>query len=265
MKTSLDTPVDARRYSQDAVAERPDMKTAQRAVFQDIESKNHPLFYRRRDLQTNGPKLLSFPQHPGVEFIRHHVELNDDLVDISVRYNTTPGSIRRYNRKLVFDSLENVMFDWLIIPIDGDEVRKGNTFPDRRPPEQRVVDKKANMLRHFTMHSGPGTKYPRVKKEEALFYLEEAQFDITKALDRWKEDMEWELAHPFEPGRNLLPAAVSSALTATPMTRQRSPSADSLVPDDDSPSPSSSWFRCWRPMPRVSQYNYIELAPISYT
>ena len=56
-------------------------------------------------------------QFPAQKFVRHLVVPTDDLVDLAVRYDTTPELIRRHNRRVVFQHLDNVMGEYIHIPV----------------------------------------------------------------------------------------------------------------------------------------------------
>ena len=49
--------------------------------------------------------------------VRHLVVPTDDLVDLALRYDTTVEAIRRHNRRVVFQHLDNVMGEFLHIPV----------------------------------------------------------------------------------------------------------------------------------------------------
>ena len=49
--------------------------------------------------------------------VRHMVQPTDDLVDLALRYDTTVAAIRRYNRRVVFEQLDNVVGEQIHIPV----------------------------------------------------------------------------------------------------------------------------------------------------
>ena len=54
---------------------------------------------------------------PSQKMVRHLVVPTDDLVDLALRYDTTVESIRRHNRRVVFQHLDNVMSEYIHIPV----------------------------------------------------------------------------------------------------------------------------------------------------
>ena len=62
-------------------------------------------------------QFVSNEQFPGQRFVRHLVTGSDDLVDLAVRFDTTPELIRRHNRRVVFSHLDNVMNEFIHIPV----------------------------------------------------------------------------------------------------------------------------------------------------
>jgi len=256
------------------------------AVLHDIIQLRHPIL-KRNVPEEKEIHVIKSPKHPGVEFIRHQVKPSDDLTVLAIRYGTTESEIRRYNRRVVFDSLENVLFDFILIPIDGNEVRRGNTFPDQRPEEQIKVDKQVDekymKMRCFLLHGGPGTKFPQASKLEAEFYLEEGGYVLGKALEQWKDDITWEMTHPFVPSETkviLEPSSpsLSRRSSPTPRFRQRSvwfscfrrPSRPQLSITTDLTITPKTQSRRWsfHPFKREKrenfEYHMLELAPISY-
>ena len=54
---------------------------------------------------------------PSQKMVRHLVVPTDDLVDLALRYDTTVEAIRRHNRRVVFQHLDNVMNEYIHIPV----------------------------------------------------------------------------------------------------------------------------------------------------
>jgi len=66
---------------------------------------------------------------PNTKFVEHKVRAADDLDlwNIAAMYGVRPEDIRRYNRRVVFDYLDNVIGETIYIPInvkEGDHVPK---------------------------------------------------------------------------------------------------------------------------------------------
>ena len=54
---------------------------------------------------------------PSQKMVRHLVVPTDDLVDLALRYDTTVEAIRRHNRRVVFQHLDNIMNEYIHIPV----------------------------------------------------------------------------------------------------------------------------------------------------
>jgi len=90
-------------------------------------------------------KQALMKSHPGLKFAEHVVKADDDLTDLAVRFGTSEAEIKRYNRRVVFDRLDNVLGDTIFIPMSMDL----ETFPDQRPLEQKAINVEAFALLAF--------------------------------------------------------------------------------------------------------------------
>lgn len=82
----------------------------------DLIEKDGDLNSELEALQTNS-KLAACFTEPDHTLIDHVVKDDDDLTALAVRYDLSEGEIRRFNRKVVFDHLLNVVGDTLKIPV----------------------------------------------------------------------------------------------------------------------------------------------------
>ena len=55
---------------------------------------------------------------PSQKLVRHLVVPTDDLVDLALRYDSTVEAIRRHNRRVVFQHLDNVHNEYIHIPVN---------------------------------------------------------------------------------------------------------------------------------------------------
>ena len=67
-------------------------------------------------------------------FVDHLVVPGDDLVDLAVRYDTSVELIRRHNRRVVFEQLDNVLNEVLHIPVK-DSFQPSTPAPSSPAPD----------------------------------------------------------------------------------------------------------------------------------
>jgi len=126
-----------------------------------------------------------------VKFIAHKVHPDDSLSALAVRYYTTEEAIRQYNRRVVFDTLDNVTGDIIQIPCHVSE--SDLAPPDPNKEEER---RKRELVRNFVQKAVASGKGIRCHDTEAAFYLDEAEWSLDKAFKQWKEDTDWERQNP---------------------------------------------------------------------
>jgi len=128
---------------------------------------------------------MKLDEETAKKFHAHKVHPSDTLDGLAVRYNTTVSQIRRYNRRIVFDTLDNVFGDTIFIPRNGEV---GIAPVDPKLEEERIKKEK---MRAFLFKAGHDCH-----ESEAMFYLDENAFDLDKAWKQYQEDKEWEKVHP---------------------------------------------------------------------
>jgi len=119
------------------------------------------------------------PNDPNIKWVEHKVTVTEDMSiwAVAVMYGVTPDEIRQFNRNVCFEYLDNVVGETLYIPInikDGDR-------PIRKPVED---PKKLAEYQFCKLTSAPHL--------EAQFYLDEANWDVEKAVRQYNDDLEWE-------------------------------------------------------------------------
>jgi len=119
------------------------------------------------------------PSDPNVKFLEYKVRASDDMDvwHLAATYGISVDSIRRYNRRVVFDYLDNVIGETIYIPLN---VNEGDHVP--RQPE---ADPKKVAEFKFVQDTGSS-------HAEAKFYLEEAEWDVEGALKSYRDDVAWE-------------------------------------------------------------------------
>jgi len=163
-----------------------------------------------------------------VKFISHKVHPDDSLAALAVRYYTTEESIRQYNRRVVFDSLDNVTGDILQIPCHVSE--SDLPPPDPTKEEER---RKRELVRTFVRQAHQSNSSLLCQDSEAAFYLDEAEWSLDKAFKQWKEDTDWERQNPnpsltTTDTKRAEISKTDSKTTLTTNTHQTSSSASTL-------------------------------------
>ena len=133
---------------------------------------------------------------PGQRFVRHLVQPDDDLVDLALRYDTTPGLIRQHNRRLVFDRTDNVTGEAILIPVPAAFVLLP-TQPGSGAAnvDSASVEEPSRAVRSFQRQLVKRAAFREedaCSDEEAAFYLFEAQYDVDAAVAAYVGDREWE-------------------------------------------------------------------------
>ncbi len=143
----------------------------------------------KKTVETEKPKVEETPTGENDQFYNHPVLSTDTLVGISLKYNIpvsfTPSNaskakdIQRAN-KLTSQQIYHKKV--LLIPKSSDF-----QFPTTEP------DTRTEILRSFRSKTSMST-------EDAKFYLEEAEYNLEKALKHWADDEAWAKNNPTTKG-----------------------------------------------------------------
>jgi len=141
-----------------------------------------PLKEKVQETQLEGKSERTGPPasiDPNTKFIEYQVRAADDLDlwNVAATYGVRVEDIRRYNRRVVFDYLDNVIGETIYIPIN---VQEGDHIP--KQPES---DPKKILEFKFVAETGTG-------HAEAKYYLEEANWEYNEAIKSYHEDINWE-------------------------------------------------------------------------
>jgi len=119
----------------------------------------------------------------GDKFVRHLVDRSESLTALVIKYDTEEDLVRRYNRTMIFEHLDNLHGEYIYIP-----VQKNWTIQLVAPVSAPQDDRwKRLMISKFCDHIGKA-----VKSVEAEYYLDEADWNIEEAGKIWREDEAWE-------------------------------------------------------------------------
>jgi len=194
------------------------------------------------------------PTDPNIKFLEYKVRASDDMDvwHLAAGYGVSVDAIRRYNRRVVFDYLDNVIGETIYIPLN---VKEGDHIPKQPESDPKKVAE-------FKFVQDTGSSHA-----EAKFYLEEAEWDYEGALKSYHDDVAWEKSKESRekaaqleklkqqqgtPSEKLaavlaptsLPTSSTSSSTSLP-TSPSSPSAYSTIPPAHSsitfPPPSYSF------------------------
>jgi len=127
------------------------------------------------EVKSNPPKVTD----PNTKFIEYKVRASDDLDlwNVAATYGVRVEDIRRYNRRVVFDYLDNVIGETIYIPIN---VQEGDHIP-----KQPEADPKKIAEFKFVKDTG-------ASHAEAKYYLEETNWEYEEAIKTFKDDVNWE-------------------------------------------------------------------------
>jgi len=118
----------------------------------------------------------------GDKFVRHLCDRSETIMGLCVKYDTEEDLLRRYNRTMIFEHLDNLHGDFIYIPV------KKNWMLQLTPPTTVRDDRwKRLMITKFCENIGKS-----VKNAEAEYYLDEAEWDVEAAGNIWREDDAWE-------------------------------------------------------------------------
>jgi len=152
------------------------------------------------------PEDDSVPQAPD-GFVFYRIQSGDTLVSLSVRFGVSQNKIRRYNNKVCFGHrLTHIIGKLLLIPVDSTanlttEMREQLTTiynqddEDRQQHDENIDDKKypepdengKYQLKKALMFHAKG-----IDEHRAMYYLGEANWNVRKALNLWRDDDKWE-------------------------------------------------------------------------
>jgi len=132
--------------------------------------------------QSVSEKVQTTPEDPDKLLIRHKVLTTDTLSGIAVRYNVSTEAIKLTN-KMQTDQVFG--YNELWIPYDSKN-------PTPIPQEESKEYEKRNLIRKFMKITDTDVE------EEASYYLEEAGWDVDKAVEAYNGDAQWEDAKEKE-------------------------------------------------------------------
>lgn len=122
-------------------------------------------------------------------FIVHPLNKLDTLMGLSLRYNVQVTKFCViYSKFIQIDELKRVNqltshnishLDEILIPL------KPNQSPEVKKIELTEKQQQDQLIRTFKSKTG-------VELEEAKYYLDQANYDLTKALNEYKADAQWE-------------------------------------------------------------------------
>lgn len=155
------------------------------------------------------PEDDSVPEAPD-GFVFYRVQSGDTLVSLSVRFGVSQSKIQRYNNKVCFGHrLTHIVGKLLLIPVDSnanltaelkeqltqiyqedetERLKHDENIDERKYPEPDENGK--YQLRKALMFHAKG-----VDDSRAAYYLGEANWNVRKALNLWKNDDKWEKQH----------------------------------------------------------------------
>ncbi|KAI6810510.1 hypothetical protein KC340_g17764 [Hortaea werneckii] len=132
------------------------------------------------------------PNHdPPAQDVLHFVTPNDSIRSLSLAYGIPIPALRKSN---------NIYSDHLLqarrtVLIPG-EFYKGGVSLSPRPVEGEEEEIRKGKVRRWMM----GCKV--AEYDVALLYLEQAAWDVQMAIKAYRDDEEWEAAHPLEADEN---------------------------------------------------------------
>ncbi|EGC33963.1 hypothetical protein DICPUDRAFT_94916 [Dictyostelium purpureum] len=124
------------------------------------------------------------PVSNDVQWIQHRVVSTDTLAGIAIRYNTTIDVIKRIN---LIQGNECITHKTLLVPASG--VINQNAVPP--PPQINTEEERRRKLIQLLAVS------ENISKEEARSYLVNNDWDFTKAVKNFREDLDWESNHKY--------------------------------------------------------------------
>lgn len=122
----------------------------------------------------------------GEQDIIHHLTPNETIASLSLLYNLSPSLLRSHN-KVPSDHLLQARN---IIRIPRSAYSGLSLSPKSHLSDEDI--ERRRILRRF-MVACKISEY-----DVAKLYLEDAEWDDKLAMERWRDDSEWEKAHPLQ-------------------------------------------------------------------
>jgi hypothetical protein len=163
---------------------------------------------------------------PDKKFLRHVVTADSDLYNLAIQYGSSIPEIRRHNRRVVFEYLDNLIGEYIHIPVDPSlyslhekEISHSNNQENLQ--QQAVINREQqaiasflqlshNKLSHKNMTNNNG-----ISSEEAQFYLEDNNYNVSAALSQYFDDLNWEQNNPATEYKTSNYTVDSSLLTSS--------------------------------------------------
>jgi len=170
----------------------------------DVESKEQKTKDKKeQEKEDNSDKVVYDPALK-LQFVRHKVVATDDLYALAVQHGTSVESIRQFNRRVIFDYLDNVLNEWLLIPTTAATANVAGAASVSPAPssvahvdtaalqkkllEDAETNRRFLLIRQLIEQAGP----LQMDEREAIFYLSESNNSVSDAFIAWSEDKDWE-------------------------------------------------------------------------
>ncbi|KAK4504623.1 hypothetical protein PRZ48_002584 [Zasmidium cellare] len=150
---------------------------------QQDEEELLPAYSSHQSVQPSREKPSSQPAEDVLHFLKPH----DSLHSLSLAYSVPLPALRKAN-KLYADHLIQGR-KTILIP---GEFYKGGVSLSPEPVEGEEEDLRKSKIRRFQV----ATKV--AEYDVALLYLKQADWNLEAAITAYKEDEQWEKAHPLE-------------------------------------------------------------------
>jgi hypothetical protein len=164
-----------------------------------------------QELKTEAKAPVPFQQAGAGKqwFVRHLVKKNDTLISLSVWYDSSPHEIKICNRSICSEYLDTHVGQLILVPVgSGYDLNQPNEAPKMVPAS--VNDEGTVIPIFFLLNPECCTekrrndflaktvgKYYTGSRQEANFYLADAENDVEKAFSNWLGDQQWEEANPY--------------------------------------------------------------------
>jgi len=170
-----------------------------RAVVQSSASSNGPHLQERKtssekeegdvivEEEKSGEKEKTTTTGDELPYIEHRVLPSDSLYSLALRYNVSVESIRAANMISAFNTFIQHHPVLRIPKVEGVVVSP-------KMPDSNVASRRQYLVKRFVM----GTK-GQATEQEAVFYLEEVDYDVARALATWRGEIHWEKRNPRLP------------------------------------------------------------------
>jgi len=191
------------------------------------------------------------PTDPNVKFLEYKVNASDDMDvwHLAATYGVSVDAIRRYNRRVVFDYLDNVIGETIYIPLN---VNEGDHVPKQPESDPKKVAE-------FKFVKDTGSSHA-----EAKFYLEEAEWDCEGALKSYHDDVSWEKSKESrEKAAQLEKLKQQQGTPSEKLVAALAPPSPSLPPSSSTSLPTSSSTSAYNTLPPA--HSSINFPPPSYS